>query len=78
MGSKGAVEIIFKGDDDIETRTEEYVERFETPMIAAQRGFIDAILDPEDTRARLCADLELLEGSERRVRATRYHGNIPL
>ena len=47
------------------------------PLVAAQRGFVDAIIEPSTTRTRLCEDLELLRG-KRRERPWRKHGNIPL
>lgn len=46
-------------------------------MVAAERGFVDDILDPAVTRQRLCEDLELLRG-KKVERAWRKHGNIPL
>jgi propionyl-CoA carboxylase beta chain len=76
MGAKGAVEIIFRGKD-IEEKTLEYTERFANPMVAAQRGFIDDILDPAHTRERLCDDLEMLQNKQEE-RPWRKHGNIPL
>jgi propionyl-CoA carboxylase beta chain len=76
MGAKGAVEIIFKGKD-VEEKTTEYTDRFANPMVAAERGFVDDVLDPAVTRQRLCEDLELLQG-KKTVRPWRKHGNIPL
>ena len=49
MGAKGAVEIIFRGKD-VEKRTLEYTELFANPMRAAERGFVDDIIAPQDTR----------------------------
>ncbi|CAM9372570.1 unnamed protein product, partial [Heterosigma akashiwo] len=49
MGAKGAVEIIFRGRD-VEENTEKYTDLFCNPMVAAQRGFIDDVIDPADTR----------------------------
>ena len=46
-------------------------------QVAAQRGFIDAILDPADTRPRLCSDLDMLR-TKKVDRPWRKHGNIPL
>jgi propionyl-CoA carboxylase beta chain len=46
-------------------------------QVAAQRGFIDAVLDPADTRPRLCSDLEVLR-TKKVDRPWRKHGNIPL
>jgi len=51
--------------------------RFANPMVAAQRGFVDDIIDPAFTRVRLCEDLELLRTKEV-TRPWRKHGNIPL
>mmetsp|Transcript_60022 Transcript_60022/g.123244 ORF Transcript_60022/g.123244 Transcript_60022/m.123244 type:complete len:560 (+) Transcript_60022:76-1755(+) len=76
MGAKGAVEIIFRGKD-VEEKTVEYTDRFANPMVAAQRGFVDDIIDPATTRQRLCEDLELLQNKEVH-RPWRKHGNVPL
>jgi len=76
MGAKGAVEIIFKGKD-VDARTAEYTDRFANPMVAAQRGFVDDVLDPSITRQRICEDLELLR-TKKAERPWRKHGNIPL
>ena len=51
--------------------------RFANPMVAAQRGFVDDIIDPATTRQRLCEDLELLR-TKKTERPWRKHGNIPL
>jgi propionyl-CoA carboxylase beta chain len=51
--------------------------RFANPMVAAQRGFVDDIIDPASTRQRLCEDLEILRTKEV-TRPWRKHGNIPL
>lgn len=76
MGAKGAVEIIFRGKD-VEKETENYTERFANPMVAAQRGFIDDIIDPEETRKIICDDLRMLE-SKKLENPPRKHSNIPL
>lgn len=76
MGAKGAVEIIFKGQD-IDAKTLEYTERFQNPMVAAQRGFVDDILDPATTRQRLCEDLTVLETKDVK-QPWRKHDCIPL
>jgi len=76
MGAKGAVEIIFKGKD-VERKTTEYVEKFANPMVAANRGYIDDVLDPASTRERLCDDLDMLQTKDVQ-RTHRKHGNIPL
>ena len=76
MGAKGAVEIIFKGQD-VEAKTAEYTDRFQNPMVAAQRGFVDDIIDPAETRQRICEDLYML--ADKKIdRAWRRNDNIPL
>ena len=77
MGASGAVEIIFRGDADVAARTLEYTQTFANPMRAAERGFVDDVIEPRTTRARLCEDLALLETKD--VPAPRKkHGNMPL
>jgi propionyl-CoA carboxylase beta chain len=76
MGAKGAVEIIFRGDAP-EKEVEEYTERFATPLVAAQRGFVDTILRPSETRNYLCTELERL-ADKRQSMPEKKHGNIPL
>jgi len=76
MGAKGAVEIIFRGKD-IEENTEKYQDLFCNPMVAAQRGFIDDIIDPADTRLRICEDLEILK-RKKLYNPPKKHDNIPL
>jgi propionyl-CoA carboxylase beta chain len=54
-----------------------FLRRFANPLLAAQRGFVDDILDPAVTRERICEDLELLK-EKKLSRPWRKHGNIPL
>jgi propionyl-CoA carboxylase beta chain len=77
MGPKGAVEIIFKSAKNIAEKTIEYTDRYANPMVAAQRGFVDDVIDPADTRRRICEDLVLLKNKDT-SRPWRKHGNIPL
>ncbi len=81
MGSKGAVEIIFRqdiGDDKkIAARTDEYAARFANPFIAGHRGFIDDVIMPHNTRVRVCRSLRMLAGKELE-NPWKKHGNIPL
>lgn len=81
MGSKGAVEIIFRGDigDDekIAKRTDEYQQRFANPFIAGSRGFIDDVIMPHSTRKRLCKSLRMLKNKELE-NPWKKHDNIPL
>jgi len=81
MGSKGAVEIIFRqemGDPDkIAARTKEYQQTFANPFIAGHRGFIDDVILPRDTRRRVSRSLDMLRGKQL-SNPWRKHGNIPL
>jgi propionyl-CoA carboxylase beta chain len=81
MGPKGAVEIIFRADlgDEaaIEARTEEYREKFANPFVAASRGFIDDVIQPRETRRRLCRALAMLRGKHL-SNPPKKHDNIPL
>ena len=66
------------GDSNqVATKTAEYTRRFANPMAAAQRGFVDAIIQPANTRRHLCESIELLL-TKRVDRPWRKHGNIPL
>ncbi|MBL6932856.1 MAG: acyl-CoA carboxylase subunit beta [Rhodospirillales bacterium] len=81
MGSKGAVEIIFRQDigdaEKIAARTSEYAQRFANPFIAGHRGFIDDVIMPHNTRVRVCRSLRMLAGKELE-NPWKKHGNIPL
>ncbi len=85
MGPQGAVNILYRDEleraDDPEARrdrlVEEYREEFANPYTAADRGFIDAVIDPAATRRKLVQDLEMLV-SKRENAPQRKHGNIPL
>ena len=81
MGSKGAVEIIFRseiGDPGaIAKREAEYKERFANPFVAAQRGYIDDVIMPHGTRRRLVRALKNLKGKQL-SNPWKKHDNIPL
>jgi len=77
MGAKGAVEIIFRGKGDIAAQSKSYEERFLNPLVAAQRGFIEDVIVPSSTRARVIGDLALLKTKEDN-RPYRKHGLGPL
>ena len=81
MGSKGAVEIIFRQDigdtEKIEQRTQEYQERFANPFVASSLGFIDDVIMPRNTRRRICRALKLLE-KKKLENPWKKHANIPL
>jgi propionyl-CoA carboxylase beta chain len=77
MGPKGAVEILYKGEEATEQREAEYREKFAHPYLAAARGYLDDIIDPRDTRARLIGALAAL-ATKRDRNPPKKHGNIPL
>lgn len=62
---------------DVEKHTAEYTARFANPMVGAQRGFVDDIIDPKDTRRLICNDLRVLRTKCLENRP-RKHSNIPL
>lgn len=85
MGPEGAANIIFKkdiagSDNPIATRAEkieEYREKFANPYEAAKYGFVDDVIEPDSTRPRIIAALEML-ASKRETRPSKKHGNIPV
>ncbi len=77
MGSKGAVEIIFRGAQDIEARTEEYRAKFINPFVAASRGYIDDVIMPHATRARIARSLAMLRNKDL-ANPWKKHDNLPL
>lgn len=81
MGSKGAVEIIFRkdiGDEEkIAAHTAEYQEKFANPFIASARGYIDDVVMPHATRKRICRSFAMLKNKQL-DNPWRKHGNIPL
>jgi len=85
MGAEGAVNIVFrkeldKAEDKKGKRAEliaDYTEKFANPYVAAERGYVDDVIDPRETRPRLINALEMLL-TKRETLAPRKHGNIPL
>ena len=84
MGPEGAVNIVFRheleGDDAAARRAElidDYRERFANPYVAAERGYVDDVIEPRRTRAVLIDALETAS-TKREARPKRKHGNIPL
>jgi len=81
MGSKGAVEIIFRGslgsEEEVAEKEEEYRKQFTNPFVAAQRGYVDDIIQPRETRARICQSLRLLR-TKNLENPWKKHDNIPL
>jgi propionyl-CoA carboxylase beta chain len=90
MGPEGAVDIVYKreleaagasGAENRETvrqkKIEEFRDRFASPYVAADRGFVDAIIQPRETRKKLIQALAMLE-NKRDKNPPKKHGNIPL
>jgi propionyl-CoA carboxylase beta chain len=81
MGAKGAVEIIFREDKNdpvkLAAREAEYKARFANPFVAGARGYIDDVIQPYETRKRICRALTMLRG-KKLENPWRKHGNIPL
>jgi propionyl-CoA carboxylase beta chain len=87
MGPEGAVNIVYKRELDRapeadrdrlrKEKVAEFRERFANPYVAAERGYIDAIIEPSQTRAKLIASLRALE-NKRDTNPKKKHGNIPL
>ncbi len=81
MGAKGAVEIIFRQDKDdpakLAAREAEYRSRFANPFVAGARGYIDDVIQPHETRKRICRSLAML-ADKKLDNPWRKHGNIPL
>lgn len=85
MGPDGAANIIFKKDiknsaDPVATRNEkiqEYRNKFASPYEAAKRGYVDDVIEPDSTRPRIIAALEML-ASKRETRPAKKHGNLPV
>jgi propionyl-CoA carboxylase beta chain len=86
MGPEGAVNILYKrdldaaGENAATVRSEkiaEYREKFSNPYIAAERGFVDAIIQPHTTRPQIIRALRQLQGKRASLPAKK-HGNIPL
>ena len=85
MGPQGAVEIVYRRElqqaaDPAARRAQlvaEYTEKFANPYVAAERGFVDDVIDPADTRIKLVEGLRVLR-TKRDESPQRKHGNIPL
>ncbi len=81
MGAKGAVEIIFREEKKdpakLAAREAEYKARFANPFVAGARGYIDDVIQPHETRKRLCRSLAMLQDKALQ-NPWRKHDNIPL
>ena len=85
MGAKGAAEIIFKKEIAAAKNPQkkwlekeaEYAEMFANPYRAAERGIIDEVILPKETRSRLVSGFKMLENKTEKI-PNKKHGNIPL
>jgi propionyl-CoA carboxylase beta chain len=77
MGAEGAVNIIYRREAERGQLIEEYRDRFANPFIAAERGFIDDVIEPHETRPKIIKALRLLE-TKVDTMPRKKHGNIPL
>jgi propionyl-CoA carboxylase beta chain len=85
MGPEGAVNILYRREMDHasdpaalrEEKTREYRDKFANPYVAAERGYIDEVIEPRDTRKKLIQALEIL-ATKRDQNPPKKHGNIPL
>lgn len=85
MGPKGAVEIIFKKEiakasnpeNEVEKKLSEYIEKFANPYITAERGYVDDVIIPHETKQKLIHTFNLLR-TKVDTNPRKKHGNIPL
>jgi len=81
MGAKGAVEILYRSElndpDKIAARTKDYEDRFANPFVAAERGFIDEVIQPHSTRKRVARAFASLRNKQLQ-NPWKKHDNIPL
>ena len=87
MGPEGAVNIVYKRELDRapeserealrREKAEDFRERFANPYVAAERGYIDAVIEPAQTRPKLITALRSL-ANKRDINPRKKHGNIPL
>ena len=85
MGAEGAVNILYRDEiagaadtaGERRRRVSEYNEKFANPWIAAELGYLDDVIEPQDTRPKLIAALEMLR-NKRQSLPFKKHGNPPL
>jgi len=81
MGAKGAAEILYRSElsdpEKIQKRIDEYKDRFANPFVAAERGYIDEVIVPANTRKRICRTLNMLR-NKTLENPWKKHDNIPL
>jgi acetyl-CoA carboxylase carboxyltransferase component len=85
MGPQGAVEIVYRRElqqaaDPVARRAElveQYTARYANPYAAVERGFVDDVIDPAETRRKVIAGMRVLR-TKREELPQRKHGNVPL
>ena len=79
MGAKGAVQILYRRESESDrlARELEYAAEYLNPYVAAERGYVDAVIEPSDTRRLVARSLDLLQ-TKREMLAGKKHGNSPL
>jgi propionyl-CoA carboxylase beta chain len=83
MGPEGAAKIVYRreltgaADELVAEKTEEFRRRFANPFIAAERGFVDDVIEPHETRTRVISSLRMLQNKVD-TNPRKKHGNIPL
>ena len=82
MGAEGAVNIVYRRElqlnpESRDAKTAEFRERFANPFVAAERGFVDDVIEPRETRPRVIRALRMLENKVDSM-PRKKHGNIPL
>ena len=83
MGAEGAVNIVYRrelsggNEEHRKEKINEFNERFASPFVAAERGYVDDVIEPRETRVRLIRALRMLE-TKVDTMPSKKHGNIPL
>lgn len=77
MGAKGAVAILHRGKENMQELEDDYTEKFSNPFEAAKLGYVDDVIQPRDTRKKICEALFVLR-NKKLENPWKKHGNIPL
>ena len=85
MGPEGAVSILYRrelaasanGDEERQARIDEYRSQFANPFVAAERGYVDDVIEPHETRPKVIRALRML-ANKGDTMPRKKHGNIPL
>lgn len=79
MGAQAAMDVLYKSPEERKRASEEYTDTFLSPLIAAELGYVDEIIEPSMTRSRLIEELKvLLRKKPPIIHNYKKHGNIPL